>query len=250
MRGCLFLQRHSVCGVPLLAERSNSVSTINSSESRRPSDSARVPDTLEETDSATHDEQWTPASRPPWEYHQTRQQWHRDRWLFNEHINKQSSDVKFPDADSGTDLNHVSESSVFEESKLSNLHNTESEYCRYNNTRNRSKSAIEPRHDNIPLEDDSQYKQKDSCLELDIVYDENCLMMRDSVPFHERRKRSLTFQQVLSEEPDYTQYIRRHSRSFHDYNDNNNSLMHTNRDSDDLYDLEERSLTKRLLDDS
>ena len=122
LRGCLFLQRHSVCGVLLLAERSNSVSTIDSSESRRPSDSARVPETLKETDSATYDEQWTLESRAPWEYHQTRQQWHRDRWLFNEHINKQSSDVKFPDADSGTDLNHVSESSVFEESKLSNLH--------------------------------------------------------------------------------------------------------------------------------
>ena len=237
--------------MPLLAERSNSVSTIDSSESRRPSDSARVPETLEETDSATYNEEWTPESRPPWGYHQTRQQWHQDHWLFNEHINKQSSDVKFPDVDSGTDLNHVSESSVFEDSKLSNLHNTESEHCRYNYTRNRSKSAIEPRHDNILSEGNSLHKQKDSCLELDIVYDEHCLMMRDSVPFHERRKRSHTFQQVLSEEPpDYTEYIRTHSRSFHDYNDNNNSLMHTNGVSDDLYDLEERSLTKRLLEDS
>ena len=120
---CYFtLQRHSICGMPLMSDKSVSVSTIDSSESRRPSDSARVPETLEETDSATYDEQWS-ESRPPWEYHQTRQQWHRDHWLFNELTNKQSTDVKYADADSGTDVNHNSSdsSSDSEDCKLINL---------------------------------------------------------------------------------------------------------------------------------
>ena len=111
-----------------MSDKSVSVSTIDSSESRRPSDSARVPETLEETDSATYDEQWS-ESRPPWEYHQTRQQWHRDHWLFNELTNKQSTDVKYADADSGTDVNHNSSdsSSDSEDCKLINLDNVKSE---------------------------------------------------------------------------------------------------------------------------
>lgn len=85
-----------------------SASTIDSIDSRRPSDPVRVPETLEEADSLNYDN----TSRegvPSWANHPTRQQWHRDRWLSDQRNSKHYSD-KSTDIDSGTEMHHISES--------------------------------------------------------------------------------------------------------------------------------------------
>lgn len=91
-----------------------SASTIDTIDSRRPSDTVRVPETLEEADSISFVDQWRdgvglPHNPLPWDGSHTRGHWHRDRWLSDERNSKLYTD-KSADIDSGTETHHVSES--------------------------------------------------------------------------------------------------------------------------------------------
>lgn len=103
-----------------------------------------MPETLEELDSTNYDDSWNTgySHHTPWESHQTREQWHRDRWLFEaEHsMNKRyTSADKCTDIDSGTDLNHICESDCEEyRTYRQDSTSTCSTYLSNNNNRRRS----------------------------------------------------------------------------------------------------------------
>jgi len=75
-------------------------STIDSIDSRRPSDAVRVPETLLEGDTTSYDDQWASTPVQRWSGPSTEQ------WLSNQITAR----WKMSDNDSGTDLNNASES--------------------------------------------------------------------------------------------------------------------------------------------